>query len=206
MGWYDVFSRFYDRSLEPLYAEQRAMAGEALRLQPDSSVLDLPCGTGLSFDVIAPALTEGHLLGVDLSRGMLAKARARVDRHGWSNVSLAQCDVHELHAEAIEQAVGRPVQIDRLHVFLGLSAFPRFEEAFERSWSLLKPGGRAVVVDCFAEQPDFQGKLVNLVARADIRRRTWEPLQRLGVQFEKTDLPSQKEHGGQLFLATARKA
>lgn len=206
MGWYDFFARFYDRSLEPLYAEQRRIAAEALRLQPGHGVLDLPCGTGLSFDAIAPAVQPGgHVVGVDLSHGMLDKAQGRVRRHAWSHVTTLQCNVHELDADRIATAVGGPIEIDRLHVFLGLSAFPRWEEAFERLWELLAPSGRAVVVDVHAEQPSVQGRMVNLVARADIRRRAWEPLQRLGADFDKRDLPSRKEHGGQLFLATATK-
>jgi hypothetical protein len=32
--WYDFFSRFYDSSLERLYAEQRALAVDALGLRP----------------------------------------------------------------------------------------------------------------------------------------------------------------------------
>jgi len=94
---------------------------------------------------------------------------------------------------------------DRLHVFLGLTAFPRHEEAFERLWSALEPGGLAVVVDVYAESPDFQGKMVNLVARADISRRAWEPLERSAEGFSKTDLPANDKYGGTLYLATGRK-
>jgi hypothetical protein len=47
--------------------------------------------------------------------------------------------------------------------------------------------------------------MVNLVARADIRRKVWEPLERVAEGFEKRDLPSRREHGGQLILASGRK-
>ena len=68
MSWYDLFSRFYDRSLEPLYVEARTAAAEALRLEPGLTVLDVPVGTGQSLDVLAPAvLPGGHVLGVDAS-------------------------------------------------------------------------------------------------------------------------------------------
>ncbi|PRP91410.1 hypothetical protein ENSA5_55270 [Enhygromyxa salina] len=78
MGWYDIFSRFYDRSLESLYREQRRLAADALALAPGHRVLDLPCGTGLSFEAIAPRV--GSLLGVELSSGMLAKSSVTVMR------------------------------------------------------------------------------------------------------------------------------
>jgi ubiquinone/menaquinone biosynthesis C-methylase UbiE len=207
MRWYDVFSSFYDRSLEPLYRQQRQLAAEALAPEPDSLVLDLPCGTGQSFNEIAPRLDPtrgGALIGVDLSAGMLRHAASRVAKHGWTHVLLLAHDVHDLDRSALAQAgVDRPV--DRLHIFLGMSAFPDHERAFERLWGLLSPGARCVIVDVHAEQPDFQGHMVNLVARADIRRHGWAPLERLARDYERRELPSQKQHGGQLFLATGIK-
>jgi SAM-dependent methyltransferase len=207
MRWYDVFSGFYDRSLEPLYRQQRQLAVEALTPEPDSLVLDLPCGTGQSFDVIAPRLDPvrgGALVGVDLSAGMLRHAASRVAKHGWPHVHVLAHDVHGLD-QAVLARVGMNRAIDRLHIFLGMSAFPEHERAFEQLWGLLAPGGRCVIVDVYAEHPDFQGRMVNLVARADIRRQTWAPLERLAHDYERRELPSQKQHGGQLFLATGTK-
>jgi ubiquinone/menaquinone biosynthesis C-methylase UbiE len=206
MGWYDLFSGFYDRSLEPLYREQRQLAAVALALAPGHVVLDLPCGTGQSFDAIAPRIgPDGALLGVDLSKGMLARAKARADAAGWSHVHLLQRDVHALDAVAIEQALGRPRALDRLHVFLGLTAFPEWERAFEHLWSMLAPGGRCVIVDVHDQRPGVQGRMVNLVARADIRRATWTVLERLARNYARVELPSQKQHGGQLFVASGDK-
>lgn len=206
MGWYDLFSRFYDSSLEALYVDARRSACEALDLQPGQTVLDVPCGTGQSFDGLVAAVgSAGTVLGVDLSKGMLRKARARVDRHGWTNVFLGEADVHAVDTAWLEQLRGEPVMLDRLHVFLGLSAFPRWEEAFDRLWSLLRPGGHCVVVDCYAERPNLRGRMVNLVARAEIQRKTWQPLERLAQAYELRELPSLREHGGQLVLATGVK-
>lgn len=200
MGWYDLFARFYDKSLEPLYAEQRALAAEALALSPGLTVLDLPCGTGLSFDVLAPAVgAEGKVYGVDLSPGMLAQARLRSERNRWAQVELLEQDVLRLDPESVGGGV------DRLHVFLGMTAFPDPEAAFERLWALLRPGGRCVVVDAYAERLGFQGRMVNLVARADIRRRFWEPLERRAEDFERRALPSRPEHGGEILLAVGTK-
>jgi len=47
--------------------------------------------------------------------------------------------------------------------------------------------------------------MVNLIARADIRRRSWEPLERRASAFERHELPSSKKHGGTLFLASGTK-
>ena len=206
MGWYDFFSRFYDSSLEPLYLDTREAAVEALELQPGLSVLDLPCGTGLSFDGIGAAIgAEGRLVGVDLSSGMLRRAKARAERLGFSFVRLLEADVQTLEAGELEAAVGI-ARFDRIHVFLGMTAFPDPQAAFDRLWSLLRPGGRFVIVDVHAAKPDFQGRMVNLVARADIRRRAWEPLEAVAEGYAFRELPSKKEHGGQLFVASGTKS
>jgi ubiquinone/menaquinone biosynthesis C-methylase UbiE len=207
MAWYDFFSNFYDKSLERLYVDQRAAAADALELRPGSVVLDLPCGTGQSFDGIAPKiLPGGSLLGTDLSPGMLARAKDRVAKNGWNHVCLLQGDVHGLGREAVASALGRPARIDRLHIFLGLSAFPDWERAFEHLWDLLEPGGRCVVVDVHAERMGLQSYMVNWVARAEIRRRFWEPLERIAKAYRRVELPSRPEHGGKIFLATGVKS
>ena len=206
MGWYDLFSRFYDSSLEPLYREQRVAAAAALQLAPGQRVLDLPCGTGLSLPVLREGVGEsGAVLGVDLSSGMLARAHAKVGELGWSNVQLQVSDVMALDAAILETKLGAP-QVERLHIFLGMSAFPDPAAALEALWALLAPGGRCVIVDVHAERLGFQGRMVNLVARADIRRRSWEPLEALASDFTREALPSLPEHGGELFLATGVKA
>jgi ubiquinone/menaquinone biosynthesis C-methylase UbiE len=194
MAWYDWFAGFYDGALEGLYRDARDAAAAALQLAPEHAVLDLPCGTGQSFDVLAPR--SAALVGVDLSRGMLRRAGQRVADRGWTHVRLVHRDVHALAADDL--AVPR---LDRLHVFLGLSAFPRWEAAFAHLWQLLAPGGRCVVVDVHAERLGLQGRMVNLVAGADIRRRTWEPLERVATNFTRHDLTYRREHGGQIFLA-----
>ena len=195
MAFYDFFANFYDASLEKL------------QLEPGMSVIDLPCGTGQSFAALTRGIgPDGRLIGLDLSAGMLRRAKERCEREGYQNVHLAACDVQTLDRQTLAAAVGDIPRIDRLHVFLGMSVFPDMERAFTQLWSLLAPGGRCVLVDVHAERLGLQGHAVNLLARADIRRRFWEPLERNAARFERRDLPYRKEHGGQIMLAVGDKA
>ncbi|MCH9686296.1 MAG: methyltransferase domain-containing protein [Deltaproteobacteria bacterium] len=206
MGWYDLFSRFYDASVEPLYVDTRQAAVEALELEPGHTVLDLPCGTGQAFEgLLAGVGQDGAVIGLDGSKGMLSRAQARVAANAWSNVFLGVADVHAVDAAMLAEVRGRAPQIDRLHIFCGLSAFPQWESAFERLWGLLRPGGRCVIVDCHAARPSFQGRMVNLVARAEIQRETWGPLEAVADSYERRELPSLPKHGGTLVLATGVK-
>jgi ubiquinone/menaquinone biosynthesis C-methylase UbiE len=205
MAWYDVFSNFYDAALEPLYTEQRALAADALALQPGMSVLDVPCGTGQSFGAIAARLGgSGLIIGVDASEGMLRRAQERAPSPGIT-ISTLHARVEALDpARPQAQLAGRS-SVDRVHVFLGMSVFPDMQESFDRLWSLLAPGGRAVFVDVHAAQLGLQGRAVNLIAGADIRRRFWEPLKARATNFELRDLPFNARHGGQIMMASGDK-
>lgn len=202
MAWYDVFAPFYDASVEMHYRSQRALAAEALQLGPTSAVLDVPCGTGQSLPHLAAP--GRRIVGADLSEGMLRQARNRVERAGW-DATIVHADALTLDRAALDAAVGAPFVPDRLHVFLGMSVFPDLEATFANLWSLLAPGGRCVLVDVHAERLGPNGRLVNWIAGADITRRFWEPLERVGEGFERRALPSSIVHGGTLWLATATK-
>lgn len=208
MAWYDWFALTYDRSLEALYRDDRETAADALDIQASSVILDVPCGTGQSFPALSARIGArgvGRVLGVDLSEGMLGYARARVARGGLDNVVVHRADATTLSDEALAAALGRPAVVDRVHVFLGMSVFPDPAQVFAGLWARLAPGGRLVMVDTYAARPSLQGHLVNFMAGADVRRRSWEHLEAVGDGFERRTLSTRWEHGGELWLATATK-
>lgn len=205
MGWYDVFSTFYDASSTHYYVEQHRAATDALGIQPGDVVLDVPCGTGQAFDTLVPKLgPSGLLLGVDLSSGMLGKAKARAARNGWSNVRLERASVHDVSTELVSRLAGKPM-VDGLHVFLGMSCFPDYPKAFDALWSVLRPGGRCVIVDIHAERAGVGTWITKAMTHGDVLRRWWEPLEAVATGFSRTPLPSLPAHGGQIYLATGTK-
>jgi len=65
-----------------------------LALQSGQTVLDVACGTGLSFAWLREGVGEsGRVIGVELSPEMLRLARARCEREGWRNVTLIESDM-----------------------------------------------------------------------------------------------------------------
>jgi ubiquinone/menaquinone biosynthesis C-methylase UbiE len=181
MSWYDIFSNFYDRSLEDLYRPHRQAAAALLKLEPGLRVLDAGCGTGQSLEVLAPGVGEsGRVVGVDLSSGMLRRAERRAEARGWSQVSLVRASLLELKREDVQAHLGDAPGFDRALFFLALTTLDEWKAAFARVWDLMAPGGLVVVVDTHAEKPGFQGKMVNWMAGADIRREVWTELERLG--------------------------
>jgi demethylmenaquinone methyltransferase/2-methoxy-6-polyprenyl-1,4-benzoquinol methylase len=86
----------YDATCGPTWPiRERAVA--ALGLAPGMAVLDVGCGTGLSLPLLRAAVGErGRVYAFDHSPQMLAQARERVARAGWSNVRLFEQPAHDL--------------------------------------------------------------------------------------------------------------
>lgn len=62
-----------------------------LQLQRGDTVLDVACGTGLSFPLLQQAIgAEGRIMGVELSPDMLDVASRRVADACWHNVTLIE--------------------------------------------------------------------------------------------------------------------
>ena len=82
------------------------LAVERLELRPGDTVIDVACGTGLTFPLLEAAVThEGRIVGVDLSPEMLSQARERVAAHGWGNVTLIEAAVEAATFDVADAAL-----------------------------------------------------------------------------------------------------
>jgi demethylmenaquinone methyltransferase/2-methoxy-6-polyprenyl-1,4-benzoquinol methylase len=78
----------YDLELRP-FEPYRTEAIARLKLVPGETVLDVGCGTGLSFAGLHAGVgAQGRIVGFDPSPQMLALARERVVRQGWTGIEL----------------------------------------------------------------------------------------------------------------------
>jgi len=96
-GVYDIELALF----EPI--RRRAIAKLAPR--PGEVVLDVGCGTGLSFELLERGVGgQGRIVGVEQSPEMIALARQRMRRQRWRNVTLVCAPVEEAEIATLADA------------------------------------------------------------------------------------------------------
>ncbi|WP_254823462.1 class I SAM-dependent methyltransferase [Haloglomus halophilum] len=92
--FYGDNAALYDRiATLPPVGRWRARAVAALDLAPGDTVVEMGCGTGANLPYLRRAVGPGgRVVGVDLTGPLLARARDRVAREGWTNVHVVQGD------------------------------------------------------------------------------------------------------------------
>jgi ubiquinone/menaquinone biosynthesis C-methylase UbiE len=97
---YRLRAKVYDSELaafEPI----RRSAVARMNLASGDTVLDVGCGTGLSFGPLQHVIgSGGRLIGIEQSKEMMDKSRARVATQGWTNVTLINTPVELAHTQA----------------------------------------------------------------------------------------------------------
>jgi len=129
----------------------RRKAVADLGLGRGDAVLEIGCGTGRNFQFLHDAVgPTGAVYGVDISPGMLARARQLRDTHHWHNIELRECDGAEFVA---------PQPLDGVLFSLSYNTMPHHRAVLRRAWQQLRPGGYLVIMD--AKVPNgFGGRLI----------------------------------------------
>jgi len=199
--FYDhVASRYYDRELAEATEATRRRCLERLALSPGDTVLDLGCGTGLNQPFIAEAIgVDGSIIGVDASGGMLERARSRAEEGGYADrLQLIKGD-----ARRVNELV--PVQPDAVMTTLFFSVVPQWRQVFQRSFDLLKPGGRFLVMDTYwVERHSALIRVLLLKYAAKAAVPGFEPLKETCADFDMEDFPPDSELP--FYIATGTKA
>ena len=118
---------------------------EVFDRQPPRNVLDIGTGTGRVLQLLAPRIGFG--LGIDLSREMLAVARANLDRATMRNCQVRHGNMYRLPLPA------GSFDAATLHLVLHYADDPA--AVLAEAARVLRPGGRLVVVDFARHGLDF---------------------------------------------------
>ena len=125
----------WDRVRDDLFGDRFHLAALAAFASREWVVGDLGCGTGQVSAALAPFVAR--VVAVDASAAMLQAARKRL--HGFDNVDLRRGD---LEALPIDDA-----RLDAATLMLVLHHLPEPDRALAEVARVLKPQGRAVIVD-----------------------------------------------------------
>ena len=144
---YDWWSR-YPRLLDVLYIVAflgredafRRRAIETLDLTPGERVLEVGCGNGNSFASLRDGVSSGGtIVGLDVSRGMVRSARDRTLNGKHRNLHVVRGDAKRLPFP--------PGTFDTSYASMSLSAVPDPKRTIDAVETVLRPGGRFVVLD-----------------------------------------------------------
>ena len=133
--YWDQFAAHYDRRIE--HTERMLFPGgrEWACAQATGDVLEIAVGTGRNLPYYRGVRS---LTGIDLSPGMLAKARDRARTLG------LDADLRAGNAEALEFG---DATFDTVVCTISLCNIPDDRAAIREMYRVLKPGGRLVLLD-----------------------------------------------------------
>jgi ubiquinone/menaquinone biosynthesis C-methylase UbiE len=138
---YDRLAGVYDIWAWLTESRARARALELAAIEDGTTILEVAVGTGLAFREIVKRNPHGQNLGIDLSSGMLARARSRMSAMSGANYRLE-----------IGTAFDLPVQSDSVDILVNnymfdLIPYADMDRVIDEFSRVLKVGGRLILVN-----------------------------------------------------------
>lgn len=135
---YQNIAQVYDYTYGPTLHPGRLEAIKKMRIRPGTEVLEVGVGTGINTSLYP---RNCHITGIDLSAGMLEKARERVKREGLRNVRLMEMDAANLtFANDSFDIVYAPYLV---------SVVPDPIKVVQEMRRVCRPGGKIIILNHF---------------------------------------------------------
>jgi len=137
------FDEELSRKVEAIYLTpdveaQRRQVLQVLKIAPGERVLDIGSGPGLlAYDMAIAAGENGRVCGIDASRSMVAMASARCAAQPWTEFRMADASKLPYPDRSFDAAVST-------QVYEYIADIPA---ALAELYRVLRPGGRAVILD-----------------------------------------------------------
>jgi tRNA (cmo5U34)-methyltransferase len=168
---FDEWASRYDAEIRqqvPRYDEIQDTVVSLLSLRPPHRVLDLGVGTGVTALRILEALPAARIVGLDVSREMLGRARQRLRAHR-DRVELREADIANPQLDGLYEAIVSVLAVHHLWA-------DEKRHLFSRLWEHLTPGGIMVVADAFRHASDRLLELYDAPRPADPHEREHDHL------------------------------
>jgi phosphatidylethanolamine/phosphatidyl-N-methylethanolamine N-methyltransferase len=142
---YGRWAPIYDIVFGPIFRRGRRAAVAAAE-RVGGRILEVGIGTGLS---LTDYSASNHIVGVDISQPMLAKARERVEKHGLNHVeSIAVMDA--------EQMTFPDGSFDVVVAQYVVTAIPHPERALDEFVRVVRPGGEIILTSRIGAESGFR--------------------------------------------------
>lgn len=147
---YNKLSRWYDVVAGSTEKKYRDWGLEKLSAQPGEKILEIGFGTGHCLVSLAQAVgPNGRVTGLDISDGMLAIARERLQREGLAE----RADLHLGDAAKLDFIEAGTLDGVFMSFTLELFDNPEIPRVLLECHRILKPGGRLAVVSMTKTNP-----------------------------------------------------
>ena len=150
---YRRYARIYDTVFGPVLQPGRKGVLAALNLRPGDRVLEVGVGTGLSLQLYP---RDVRITGIDVSREMLDKARARVARRNLAHVE----GLLEMDAERMDFP---DASFDKVVAMYVVSVVERPAKLLEELHRVCKPDGEIFIVNHFQSENRLMGALERML-------------------------------------------
>lgn len=145
----------YDKPALRFFIHAADRLADSMVLGGNEHILDVACGTGTVALACARRLGNGHVTGVDLSEGMLEKARAKATAQQLDNLTF--------HCSDLESMDFGTNTFDGACCGFGVFFLPDMEAAFKIIASHVRPGGTVGI-------SSFTGAVMEPLSQAFIDR------------------------------------
>ncbi|MEQ1626002.1 MAG: methyltransferase domain-containing protein [Nitrospira sp.] len=136
---YTSYAGVYDQIFGKVFHEGRESAIRNLNVQPNEQILEVGVGTGLALPMYP---RHCKITGIDLSEGMLGKAKERAEMHRLTHVQL-----HRMDAGAMEFADN---SFDTVVAAYVVTAVPDHRTVVNEMIRVCRPGGRIIMLNHFS--------------------------------------------------------
>ena len=141
---YSDLAVIYDSIFGRMFVDSEHEVIDYLKLRPGQRVLEVGVGTGISLDAYPPYV---HVVGIDPSADMLARAEKKVRENRWSHVELREGDALKLDFP--------DDSFDDVTTFHVMTVVPDPVQMMREMIRVCKPGGRIVIINHFGSENPF---------------------------------------------------
>ncbi|MCQ6563813.1 class I SAM-dependent methyltransferase [Paenibacillus mendelii] len=129
---------------------------DLIKLQPNDKVLELGCGAGFAIQLLQNQLTDGHVIGIDLSKTMVRSATIRNKKA----IKSGRAEIRYGSAEEIPYPNSSFDKVFSIHSIYFWDDLPR---SINEIFRVLKPGGSVIITLSYGKGGVVYNHIQNMI-------------------------------------------